>query len=77
MSAHRTSLSIYKPLYDAGLEMMKHHRCSNYSDYVSMLIRDDVARTEERRTLATTSTVLAEDPAAYGTSNKGRKQGAA
>lgn len=77
MSAHRTSLSIHKPLYEAGLKAMTFRHCANYSEYVSVLIREDVERMEHRRAAAATSAVLAEDQADYGTSVKHYKKPAA
>ena len=71
MSAHRTTISINKDLYEAGVQVMKDRFFDNFSEYVASLVRDDVEAAKLRSKSATLTSVLAEEPAKYGNKKVG------
>lgn len=66
MSHHRTSITIPKRLFDDAQPLIAHHYCTNFSEYVTALIKQDVLEAEKRKQLlAASAAALAEQGADY------------
>ncbi len=71
MSSKRTSITIPKRLFEAAQPLIPLRYCSNFSDYIADLIKQDVMEHDRRRALMTaTAATLAEKEGTYGGSTE-------
>lgn len=67
MSAKKTSISIDERLYNDAQERFAEYYCSNFSEYVTALIREDMQKHRAAKTEDQHPSVLIDTPDKYKT----------